>query len=105
MRRKYEDENLPPVVMPSCAARQTLAGQKALVTGANSGIGEAVALALGKAGADHHRLRRWSWFALTWTEKARRIPRVLGSFGFSAALARPLAPLFRSSVSNEIWEL
>ena len=29
-----------------------LAGQKALVTGANSGIGEAVALALGRAGAD-----------------------------------------------------
>jgi len=29
-----------------------LAGQKALVTGANSGIGKAVALALGKAGAD-----------------------------------------------------
>jgi glucose 1-dehydrogenase len=29
-----------------------LAGQKALVTGANSGIGEAVAVALGRAGAD-----------------------------------------------------
>ncbi len=29
-----------------------LAGQKALVTGANSGIGAAVALALGQAGAD-----------------------------------------------------
>lgn len=29
-----------------------LAGQKALVTGANSGIGEAVARALGQAGAD-----------------------------------------------------
>jgi glucose 1-dehydrogenase len=31
---------------------KTLVGQKALVTGANSGIGEAVALALGQAGAD-----------------------------------------------------
>ncbi len=29
-----------------------MAGQKALVTGANSGIGEAVAIALGRAGAD-----------------------------------------------------
>src|ERR1700691_3095069 len=29
-----------------------LAGQKALVTGANSGIGEGVAIALGRAGAD-----------------------------------------------------
>ena len=28
------------------------AGQKAMVTGANSGIGEAVAIALGQAGAD-----------------------------------------------------
>jgi glucose 1-dehydrogenase len=31
---------------------QVLLGQKALVTGANSGIGEAVAMALGQAGAD-----------------------------------------------------
>jgi glucose 1-dehydrogenase len=30
----------------------SLGGQKALVTGANSGIGEAVAIALGQAGAD-----------------------------------------------------
>ncbi|MGH7112767.1 MAG: SDR family NAD(P)-dependent oxidoreductase, partial [Stellaceae bacterium] len=29
-----------------------LAGQKALVTGANSGLGEAAAIALGRAGAD-----------------------------------------------------
>ncbi len=34
------------------SSKGVLAGQKALVTGANSGIGEAVALALGKAGAD-----------------------------------------------------
>src|SRR6478609_8892954 len=30
----------------------SLAGQKALVTGANTGIGKAIAVALGKAGAD-----------------------------------------------------
>ncbi len=46
------DEALPDVVMPTCKVRQVLKGQKALVTGANSGIGKAVALALGEAGAD-----------------------------------------------------
>ena len=52
MRRTVEDENLPPVVMPSCEERRILAGQKALVTGGSSGIGRAVAIALGGAGAD-----------------------------------------------------
>jgi glucose 1-dehydrogenase len=47
-----DDENLPPVIMPSCEERRILAGQKALVTGASSGIGRAVAIALGGAGAD-----------------------------------------------------
>ncbi len=37
---------------PSLAAQKMLAGQKALVTGANSGIGRGVAIALGQAGAD-----------------------------------------------------
>ena len=36
---------------PVCPSLKILKGQKALVTGANSGIGRAVALALGKAGA------------------------------------------------------
>ena len=52
MPRIMDDENLPPVVMPSCEERRILAGQKALVTGASSGIGRAVAVALGGAGAD-----------------------------------------------------
>jgi len=43
---------LPEVVMPTCTAQRVLQGQKALVTGANSGIGLGVALALGRAGAD-----------------------------------------------------
>ena len=38
--------------MPACAIDQDLKGQKALVTGASSGIGKAVAIALGHAGAD-----------------------------------------------------
>jgi glucose 1-dehydrogenase len=52
MQRAVEDKNLPPVVMPSCEERRILAGQKALVTGGSSGIGRAVAVALGGAGAD-----------------------------------------------------
>jgi glucose 1-dehydrogenase len=43
---------LPDVVMPDVKVHQLLKGQKALVTGANSGIGKAVAIALGHAGAD-----------------------------------------------------
>lgn len=45
-------DNYPPVVMPSCPEHKSLAGQKAMVTGANSGIGRAVAISLGRAGAD-----------------------------------------------------
>ena len=37
---------------PSVVIHKVLGGQKALVTGANSGIGQGVALALGEAGAD-----------------------------------------------------
>src|SRR3954468_21865285 len=50
--RDMMPEELPQVVLPSCPINQVLKGQKALVTGANSGIGKAVAIALGHAGAD-----------------------------------------------------
>jgi glucose 1-dehydrogenase len=45
-------EALPDVVMPACPIIKLLKGQKALVTGASSGIGKAVAIALAQAGAD-----------------------------------------------------
>jgi glucose 1-dehydrogenase len=47
-----KEEKLPEVVMPIREVRKVLKGQKALVTGANSGIGKAVAISLGEAGAD-----------------------------------------------------
>jgi len=52
MSTLLKEEQLAEVVMPSCPSLKILKGQKALVTGANSGIGKAVALALGQAGAD-----------------------------------------------------
>jgi glucose 1-dehydrogenase len=42
----------PQAVVPACQVPKSLKGQKALVTGASSGIGKAVAIALGQAGAD-----------------------------------------------------
>jgi glucose 1-dehydrogenase len=51
-RDYYAEQGLPEAVVPACPIVKSLAGQKALVTGANSGIGKAIALALGHAGAD-----------------------------------------------------
>jgi glucose 1-dehydrogenase len=52
MLTAVREEELPEVVMPVCPIRKVLKGQKALVTGANSGIGKGIALALAHAGAD-----------------------------------------------------
>lgn len=43
---------LPKPVLPDVGERQLLRGQKAIITGASSGIGRSIALALGHAGAD-----------------------------------------------------
>ncbi|HBS29566.1 MAG TPA: sugar dehydrogenase [Phycisphaerales bacterium] len=45
-------DDLPEVVLPRCEVRPILKGQKAIVTGASSGIGRAIAVGLCAAGAD-----------------------------------------------------
>jgi glucose 1-dehydrogenase len=50
--RRNEHKDLPEVVMPEIPAKKILKGQTALVTGANSGIGQAIAMALAEAGAE-----------------------------------------------------
>jgi len=50
--RNLTPDQLPKVVMPECEVRPVLKGQKALVTGASSGIGRGIAIALCAAGAD-----------------------------------------------------
>lgn len=46
------EASLPAVVMPNCPVVKSLSGQTALVTGGSSGIGRAIAIAIGHAGAD-----------------------------------------------------
>jgi glucose 1-dehydrogenase len=52
MKSYYDHMNLPEPVLPALQNLSLLKGQTALVTGANSGIGRAIAIALGKAGAN-----------------------------------------------------
>lgn len=48
----HHPADLPLPVMPKLKPQPLLSGQRAIVTGASSGIGRAVAIALGQAGAD-----------------------------------------------------
>jgi len=72
------DHNLPEPVMPERRVLQLLKGQKALVTGASSGIGKAIALALGHAGADV------CVNYVSGKDKAQEIVDHLGEHGFKA---------------------
>ncbi|HEY9153492.1 MAG TPA: SDR family oxidoreductase [Opitutaceae bacterium] len=61
MINHQKEKNLPQVQLPNVPPLKILKGQRALVTGASSGIGDGIAIALGEAGADvlvnysHHR--------------------------------------------------
>ena len=52
MKNHNDNAKQTDVVMPDTTIEKVLQGQKALVTGASSGIGKGIALALGQAGAD-----------------------------------------------------
>src|SRR5438552_18952538 len=52
MKSYYTHMNLPEPVVPAVQTIRLLKGQTALVTGANSGIGRAIAITLGKAAAN-----------------------------------------------------
>ena len=72
------NHNLPEPVLPERRVLQLLKGQKALVTGASSGIGKAIALALGHAGADV------CVNYVSGADKAQEIVDHLGEHGFKA---------------------
>jgi glucose 1-dehydrogenase len=83
---QFHDPTLPEVVMPSCPIERRLAGQKAIVTGASSGIGMGIALGLAQAGADVLvNYRSGDDEAAATAEKARRLG--VDAFPFRADVA------------------
>src|SRR6266568_3606225 len=78
--------NLPKPVLPKTENRKLLKGQKAIVTGASSGIGRSIALALGHAGAgrpddartmeqSHQRQSDWTISLLPRSDPRIQTPR------------------------------
>lgn len=67
MKNYYAHMNLPEPVVPTLEHLRLLKGQIAVVTGASSGIGRAIALSLGRAGPG-----RVSWSITTRVPRAPR---------------------------------
>ena len=87
--RDYFAEQSPPeAAVPARPIVKSLAGQKAIVTGANSGIGRAIALALGQAGAD---------VIINYVSREEEAFRVADDLKRSGVTALPL----RADVSSE----
>jgi glucose 1-dehydrogenase len=93
--------HLPEPVMPRCPPQKLLLGQKALVTGASSGIGRAIALSLGDAGAD---------VVINYVsdeEKAQALAQEIRAKGASAMIVRAdvsdeaqVAAMFRTMIAE-----
>jgi len=82
MDMENSHQHLPSPVMPRVPPQKLLLGQKALVTGASSGIGRAIAMALADAGAD---------VVINYSageEKARTLVAELGERGARALAVR-----------------
>jgi len=77
-----DHKDLPEAVLPACPIVKSLQGQKALVTGAATGIGRSIAIALGHAGADVvvNYLRR--------TEEAEKVAAEVERCGSRALIHR-----------------
>jgi glucose 1-dehydrogenase len=88
MKKGESDEKLPEVVMPEFEPVKRLKGQKALVTGGNSGIGNGIAIELGKAGA--HVCINY----IANEEQARKIAEEIKSHGTDARI-------FKADISKE----
>jgi glucose 1-dehydrogenase len=86
LSQKHSD--YPEPVVPKCPALPLLNGQKALVTGASSGIGKAVAKALGEAGADV------CVNYVAGSDRAQEVVDYLGKCGSKAFI-------YKADVSNE----